>query len=144
MSERFRPFSAVYLLLIKHDAVLLLRRFNTGWQDGSYSLVSGHIEGDETVRTAMIREAKEEAGITIQPDDLQFAHVMHRKASDREYIDFFFAATKWEGEPQNMEPAKCDHLEWFPLGKLPDNILPNVKQVIEDYTNKRYFSEAGW
>ena len=47
-----------------------------------------HVDSDEDLKTAMIREAKEEAGIEITPNNINFASVMHRK-SDDERIDFF-------------------------------------------------------
>ncbi|MDB5182052.1 MAG: hypothetical protein JWP13_815 [Candidatus Saccharibacteria bacterium] len=143
ITERFTLSAAVYLLLIKDNKVLLLRRYNTGWADGMYSMVSGHVDGGEPLSVAMCREAKEEAGITIAPGDIEFLHVMHRM-SNKEYIDFFFMARNWEGEPYNAEPEKCDDMQWFPLDKLPDNILPHVRQVIAGYKKGLPFSEIGW
>lgn len=141
--DRFTLSAAVYLLLIRDSQVLLSRRYNTGWSDGMYSLVSGHIDGREPLTIAMSREAKEEAGITIRPQDLQFVHVMHRN-SDKEYIDFFFTTDTWEGELHNAEPEKCDELQWFPLNDIPNNTLPYIKQVIHDYRNQVAFSEVDW
>ena len=59
---RFMVRATVYLILIQKKNILLLRRFNTGWEDGNYSLISGHLDGKESVIQAMIREAEEEAG----------------------------------------------------------------------------------
>jgi 8-oxo-dGTP pyrophosphatase MutT (NUDIX family) len=140
----FTIHAAVYLLLVKDSKVLLLRRFNTGWSDGMYTLVAGHLDGDEPLTAAMCREAREEAGITVKPEDLVFAHVLHRSASDRDYLDFFFTARLWGGEPHNTEPAKCDNMQWFPLDALPENILPYVKQVITTTKKGTHFSETGW
>ena len=117
---RFQRPVAVHLLLVKDNKVLLLRRFNTGYEDGNYSVVAGHVDSDEDLKTAMIREAKEEAGIEITPNNINFASVMHRK-SDDERIDFFFIADSWEGEITNMEPQKCDDLSWFDINNLPSN-----------------------
>jgi ADP-ribose pyrophosphatase YjhB (NUDIX family) len=145
MSEkRFTLYSATYLLLIKEGKILLLRRFNTGWQDGNYSLVAGHLDGEESVTKTMAREAEEEAGIIIKPVDLIVVHTMHRNAEDREYIDFFLIANKWEGEPKIMETDKCDDLNWFPLDSLPQNLLPYVREAIKNYKNRITFSEFGW
>ena len=141
--ERFTMTVAVYLVLIKDDKVLLLRRFNTGWADGSYSFISGHVDGNEPVSSAMCREAKEEAGINVDPKNLKFEHVMHR-TSDKEYIDFFFTVSDWEGEPYNAEPNKCDELKWFPIDEVPDNTLPYIKQVLIDIKENIKFSEVGW
>lgn len=142
-TEKFKLRSAVYLLPIKDGKVLLSRRFNTGWMDGKYSLIAGHLDGNETVFEAMIREAFEEAKIVINKDDLIPATVIHRK-SEVEYIDFFFVVNKWEGEPTIGEPNKCDDLSWYPLNNLPDNLLPYIKEAIENYKNKIAFFESGW
>src|SRR3989338_3182588 len=80
--ERFKLIPAVYLLAIQDEKVLLLRRFQTGYEDGNYSLVAGHLEGNETAHEAMIREAHEEAGISIVSDDLTHALTMHRWCGD--------------------------------------------------------------
>ena len=57
---------------------------------------------------------------------------MHR-LDDREQLDFFFEPAAWTGEPQNMEPGKCDDLSWFPLDALPDNTIPYIREAIRCY-----------
>ena len=143
-SEKFLIRAAVYLILIKKDKILLSRRFNTGWMDGKYSLIAGHIDGKEPVSKAMIREAKEEAGIIINKKDLFPATVIHRYYPEQEYIDFFFVAKKWKGEPIIKEPNKCDDMSWFPLNKLPKNLLPYIKEALQNFKNKVAFFESGW
>ncbi len=144
MKERFSIRAAVYLLLFRDGKVLLSHRFNTGWQDGKYSLIAGHIDGNETVADAMIREAKEEAGIAIAREDMRVIHTMHRKSKDAEYIDFFLTAEKWKGELKNNEPQKCDELGWFPVEELPDTTLSYIAEVIRCVGNGVTFSESGW
>ena len=65
MSKWYTMPVAVHLILKHTGKILLLRRYNTGYEDGNYSVVSGHLEQGETVIQAMIREAKEEAGIDL-------------------------------------------------------------------------------
>ncbi|MDB4939765.1 MAG: hypothetical protein JWO40_190 [Candidatus Doudnabacteria bacterium] len=142
--ERFKFFVAVNLVLIKDGHVLLLRRENTGFEDGSYGLPSGHVDGRETVRQAMAREALEEVKVNIKPEDLEVFHTMHRLSSDREYIDFYLITEKWEGEPGIGEPLKCSDVSWFPLDQLPTNLISYLRPVMESYKNKVTFSEAGW
>ncbi len=142
--ERFTIRAAVYLILIKNGKTLLSRRFNTGWMDGKYSLISGHLDGGETVSDSMIREAFEEAGIKVSKKDLIPVKVVHHKETDTEYMDFFFVTEKWSGEPVIKEPDKCDDLSWFPMDKLPKNTLPHVRKVIESYKTNIPFFEFGW
>lgn len=140
---RFKLILSVYLILVKDGKVLLLRRANTGYEDGKYGLPSGHADGGESGRSAIVREAEEEAGVNIEPADLSFAHCMHRIQND-ERVDFFYTAEKWQGGPRNMEPEKCDDLSWFPLDSLPDNIIPYIRQALECYQQGIAYSEFGW
>ena len=112
--------------------------------DGMYSLISGHLDGNESVNDAMIREAYEEAVIVVKKEDLMPVTVLHRKSPDAEYIDFFFIITKWDGEIVIGEPDKCDSLTWFYLDNLPDNILPYIHEVLNNYKNGVAFSASGW
>ncbi|HVZ12481.1 MAG TPA: NUDIX domain-containing protein [Patescibacteria group bacterium] len=141
--KRFLLRSAVYLIPIKDNKILLAKRFNTGWMDGMYSLISGHLDGNESVTSAIIREAYEEAKIKVAKNDLEPATVLHRK-SDQEYVDFFFVTKRWDGEPSIGEPDKCDDLRWTLINDLPDNTLPYIKDVIDNYRNRVAFSESGW
>jgi 8-oxo-dGTP diphosphatase len=141
--ERFRLVSAVHLFLIREQRVLLLRRYNTGYADGSYSVVAGHLDGGEPVKQAMIREAREEVGITIAPEDLDVVGVMHRRSED-ERIDWFLATSNWAGEVTNTEPGKCDRLDWFSLDALPDNTIPYVRRAINNYRRGAWFDSFGW
>lgn len=142
--EYFKLISAVHLFFVKDGKVLLLRRANTGFQDGNYSVVAGHIDGQEKVTTATTREAKEEAGVSLKPEDLKVVHVMHRLSEGEERIDFFLEVHSWEGEVSNCEPDKCDDLSWFELSELPSNMVPYVRSAIENWQSQIYFSEFGW
>ena len=97
---------AVHIFLLREHSVLLLLRANTGYEDGNYSIVAGHLDGGESVTQAAVREAKEEVGIDLRPANLRVVGVMHR-ASDEERVDFFLSATDWAGTVSNREPDKC-------------------------------------
>jgi 8-oxo-dGTP diphosphatase len=138
---RSRAIIAVHVLLEKENQYLLLRRFNTGYFDGAYSLPAGHVEEGESAQFAAKREALEEIGIDIS--GLEMLHVMHHK-SDTVRIALFFIAKGWMGVPSNREPHKCDHLAWFPKRALPDNIVPYVRFALQEIEMKMTYSEYGW
>jgi 8-oxo-dGTP diphosphatase len=136
---------AVFIVLVKDDKVLLTRRQNTGWYDGSYDLPSGHIDGNESLRQAVQREAAEEVGVQLDLDDAKFVHLDHSLFEDgKEYLYIVFEVTKWQGEPRIMEPDLCDDLQWFPKNKLPENITPGSRAGLEAYASGKPYSEHGF
>ena len=65
-SRRHMLVGDVHLVLVNRAGrVLFGQRQNTGYEDGAWHLPSGHLEAGESVVAALIREAKEEAGIVI-------------------------------------------------------------------------------
>ncbi|MFF1420418.1 trifunctional class I SAM-dependent methyltransferase/NUDIX hydrolase/VOC family protein [Streptomyces sp. NPDC058280] len=125
----------VHLILRRGEEVLLARRAGTGYADGLLNGPSGHVESGEDVRTAMIREAFEEIGVRLAPDDLRVALVMqHRGPAGQPRIGWFFEAEYGAGgEPYNREPHKCSGLSWHPLSALPDDMVAYCRAAIDAY-----------
>ena len=127
------------ILLNEKDELLMLRRFNTGFRDGEYSLVAGHAERGEDLRSTIVREAREEVGITIARDDLAVVGAIPSLPSD--YVYFFLHANSWAGEVRNMEPHRCDDVRWFNIRELPENTVSYVRWAVENYLCGEWYSE---
>jgi 8-oxo-dGTP diphosphatase len=143
MTPRFRLVSAVHVFLLQDGRVLLLRRYQTGYEDGKYSVVAGHLEGNETVVAAAVREALEEVSVGIAPQDVRVVGVMHRRSTD-ERVDWFVACERWSGVISNVEPAKCDELCWADPEALPADVIPYVRRAIGNFLAGRWFDSYGW
>jgi 8-oxo-dGTP pyrophosphatase MutT (NUDIX family) len=134
----------VHLLLRKPDGQILFgRRQNTRFEDGAYHLPAGHLEASESVIQALIREAKEEVGVSIEPKDVEFAHIMHSSSSGGRAA-FFFTVRQWDGTPENREPHKCSELAWFPLDALPDHLIDYCRVALDHISADEPFSVYGW
>ena len=144
MQKRVTFPVAVHLFLRDDDSILLLRRFNTGYEDGKYSVIAGHLDGGEDIFTAMIREASEEADIEIERADLRIVQVMHRKSPSDERIDYFFECRKWRSTLRNAEPGKCDELRWVDIEKLPENTIGYIAEAVRNYRQCVPFTLFGW
>ncbi|MBP1967797.1 NUDIX hydrolase [Paenibacillus aceris] len=137
-------YGSVHILFYRKDEVLLLKRQNTGFQDGNWSVVAGRMDGNEEVVAAAIREAKEEAGVIIEPEQMEVVGMMHRKNTTSEWVDFFLIAHDWEGEITNMEPEKCEQLKWFHVRELPDNMISYIRTAVEHKHEGLWFESVGW
>lgn len=119
----------------------MLQRFNTGYSDGMYTLPSGHVEDGESIVDAVLRETEEEVGVRLNENQIRHVHTMYRYRKDDPYIDFYFEAVDWSGEPCNVEEHKCNHADWFNVHDLPDNILQYIPTVLIYLGQDRAFSE---
>ncbi len=81
----------------------------------------------------------------IDPEDLRFLHASYRVNTDKagDYVDFFFATNKWNGDIVNADPEKCDELIWVSLDQLPDNTVPAIKEAVAFILHNTPFSENG-
>ncbi len=138
-----QAYVCAYLLLKQEDKVLLQLRKNTGYCDGMWCLVSGHVEEEESATHGMIREAAEEIGVILRPEDLKVLHVMHSR-TNRFNMDIFFECLQWEGEIKNLEPDKCEKLEFFPINSLPTNTAGFNGEALNAILTGKFYSEQGW
>lgn len=124
--------------------MLLLRRANTGFHDGHWSMPAGHVEAGESATTALLREAAEEIGVQIDPADLTAALTMHRLSGTDERVDFFFTTSLYTGQAVNREPDKCDGLRWYEITGLPQEMVPYVRAAIDAHHAGARYAEFGW
>jgi len=146
MKKRHKNIVASYLVLIRGNTVLLSQRKNTGYRDGEYSVIAGHLEQGETFTQTIIREAKEEAGIILDPKKIIVKHVQHCKSDNdkSERVHIYFVTSAWIERLKNVECDKCDHLKWFNFDMLPQNIVPHVYEALLHIRKGIFYSEHGW
>jgi 8-oxo-dGTP diphosphatase len=143
-TRSYKLIGDVHLILL--DSVgrtLFGLRHGTGLMDGMYHLPAGHLEAGESVVQAVIREAREELGVTINPEHVEFAHIMHSPVTGGR-ASFFFCVRKWKGIPANREPGKCLELRWFPVDKLPEAMISYCRAAFEQIATGNPFSVCGW
>lgn len=130
----------VHLILRRETAggpqVLLSRRAGQVYAVGLWHLPSGHLDGPhEDVVTALIREAREETGVVIDPADVRAAvTVHHRSPGGASRTGHFFEVHQWQGEPRIAEPDVCDAMEWASLDALPTGMVAYCRAGLDAYT----------
>lgn len=115
------------------------------WMDIMILEQCGHVEDKESMKEAVKREAKEELCVNIDINDLEFVSLIHKmNKNDIIYYNGYFKTKIWEGEPQIGELDKNEEIKWFPISKLPENLIDDRKEAIKNYINKIPYSEFGW
>ena len=130
---------AAYVVFLREGPngaeVLLHLRQGTGYMDGHWATIAGHVEAGESVLAAAVREASEEVGVKIAEADLVPLTVMQRTQNNddpiEERVDFIFTCRLWIGEPRRAELDKSAALGWFPLSDLPSPVVPHELLVLE-------------
>jgi 8-oxo-dGTP diphosphatase len=140
---RFTLPVVAHVFLLRGESILLARRHGTGFADGLYGPVGGHLDGAEPATAATVRECREEIGVEIDPGDLVFVGVVHYASPGGEGIDLFFSCTRWVGEPRPV--ADCDEVRWCSRDELPEATIPFVRRAIAHHLIGRDpFDEDGW
>ena len=148
-SERQRVRVAVYVIFRNaKDEILLIRRHNTGWRDGQYTMPAGHVDAGETALSACVHECMEEVCLKVSPENLKLVNVTQYQQNDsasENYINFFFECAEYEGDPKIGEPNKCDDLTWVPTSELSNlPIIDSVKFSLERALAGELFSHWGF
>jgi len=135
LGERTSLIAAAYVILRRGDEVLLQQRAGTGYRDGHWAVIAGHVDPGESAHEAAVREALEEAGVTIDPAALRPLTTLHRfergGPAVEQRVDFFFEARHWSGEASLQEADKAAAVGWYRLDALPDPVVPHELDLLE-------------
>ena len=141
--ERFKSGVCVDIVLTKeidnNKHILLMKRKNTGSDDCMYELPGGHLEVNEDLYEAMIREVKEELLIDLKKEDINLIYLLHHYTGER--LNFIFTSDIKNLEPKIGEPNKCEELIWVNINKLPNQTTNKVKLIIKDIINKNSYNK---
>jgi mutator protein MutT len=134
----WRP--SAYGIVIKDDAVLLVRQFST-----KHDLPGGGVDLGETPEEAVVREMKEETGLQVvnptfigfTSNFFTFSHAAHNTS---QCLLFYYVCEFVHGEISTdgfgeWEKQYAQIAEWVPLGKL-DAIVPASSIDFRDYIKK--------
>jgi 8-oxo-dGTP pyrophosphatase MutT (NUDIX family) len=135
----------VGVMLCKDNTFLITRRCSTGWLDDYYMIPGGTIDGGLSITQTAIKEAYEETGITLHPEQLLLKNIDHdHDANGSESFGFILEATEWSGTVCNKEEHKCADMLWADSNNLPKNIIPKIAPILERINKRLVYSEFGW
>ncbi|MEU7607117.1 NUDIX domain-containing protein [Streptomyces sp. NPDC041003] len=135
-----------HLYLERDGRVLLgLRHPDSAFAASHHHFLAGHCEQESAI-ACLVREAREEAGLSLRAEDVELAHVVHLvdPPGSRPRLQLVFRAHRWEGTAEVREPDKCVSWDWWPADALPEPIVPYARTAIEGIRAGRLYTEMGW
>lgn len=119
------------LVFDKTGKKVLLGKRKNNYKAGMYGMPGGRLELKESVISCAKRELVEETGLRI--NSLVYLGVIREVQESNNYIHFAFICGDYTGNPKLTEPDRCEGWQWYPLDKLPENILPGHLAAINLY-----------
>lgn len=115
----------VLCLIEDGSRILLQNRVKKDWQ--GYALPGGHVETGESFVDAVIREMKEETGLTvIEP---RLVGVKQFPIENGRYVVLLFKATEWTGSLNSSEEGR---MEWIEYSRLPEiETVADLEQLLK-------------
>lgn len=128
----------LYILNEKHQILLGLRKSVHG--NGTWCPPGGHMEYGESFEEGAVREAKEETGLIIKPQDVSLADVTNDffEESGKHYVTLNMVTHCFAGEPKIMEPDKCAEWRWFDEKNLPANMFLPAANFLKKHKLSEY------
>lgn len=115
----------VLCLLHSGGKYLLQNRVKADWQ--GYTLPGGHVEKGESIVDAVVREMKEETGLTVMNPKL--CGVKQFPIDCGRYIVFLFEADEYSGE---LVSSSEGDMHWVDIKKLDEvKTVSDLKELIE-------------
>lgn len=122
---------AAYAMAVQDDAVLLIRHSSRSPRPGTWSLPGGGVEHGEPPARAVVRELREETGLTGAVGDLLGVHdehftgtAPHGREEDFHAVALVFAAVVGPGEPVVGESGgTTDAAAWVPLADVASGVV---------------------
>ncbi|MEU4359970.1 NUDIX hydrolase [Streptomyces virginiae] len=125
--------------------LLGLRHPKSKYAGDTWHYLAGRCE-QESALSCLVREAWEEAGLVLDPADVELAHVVHvvDTPGSLPLMQLIFRARRWEGTPEVCESDKCLDWQWWPRDELPDRIVSYTRTAITAIAEGHLYSQLGW
>jgi len=112
----------------EEDYVLLLKKNKPDSQKGRYNGIGGRAEPGETMEQCMAREAQEEAGIWIHPEEWNFIGTMRKEPTWEVFVYYAYVTT----DEFRSVRDECDEgpFLWARLNALPSAVMNNLRWML--------------
>lgn len=93
------------------------------------------------MRETALREAQEELGIDIAPENIQAETCMMIRSVEGTKLVYMCMTEDWDGIPEIHESKLASDIAWFPIDQLPEPMIPYHRQALHALKQGWTYSE---
>ena len=108
--------------------------------EGTYTLPSGKVLYNEKLKNAGKRKLKDEVFLDVSVNDLDIISISNDINEYAHYVTIGMIANKYSGEVK-LKKDEFVSYDWFDLDKLPINLCEPSKRIINNYLEKKIYSD---
>ena len=108
--------------------------------EGTYTLPSGKVLYNEKLKNAAMRKLKDEVFLNVSVNDLDIISISNDINEYAHYVTIGMIANKYSGEVK-LKKDEFVSYDWFDLDKLPINLCEPSKRIINNYLEKKIYSD---
>jgi len=135
------------VMLMRADGQILLGKRNDDPEkassalhgEGTWTMPGGKLDYGERFEQGAARELVEETGIKAEEADLKVITLENIIISDAHFVTIGLLCTKYEGEPQVLEPDEITEWKWFPQDALPEKVFFPSRNILERYQQGKFY-----
>ncbi|MES2012846.1 MAG: NUDIX hydrolase [Pseudomonadota bacterium] len=139
--HQWMPHATVAAIIENNGKFLLVEE--TTDRGNRFNQPAGHLEDNETILDAVVRETLEETAYTFKPESLLGIYHWKHEHNDTTYLRFAFIGSVSDHQPDLALDDGIIRAVWMSIEEIRDKAMlmrsPQVLTCIEDYMNGRKF-----
>ncbi len=135
--KRYTGKTSTAIILFPDNKILLIKR-NTRPFVGYWALPGGRMDTGETIEQTVVREVKEETGLSVKIERVVGEYVERGTKDDIEYEYYptCFVVKAIGGELKKQD-SEIKEMQLFDLGSLPSPLAFEHDKMIKDYVHAK-------
>ena len=128
----------------KGNVLVQNKKNNPFWH--GWNFPGGHVEKGEYITPSVIREMKEETGLTVINPKLCGIKEFHKSKDGKRYIVFLYVADQFSGE---LKSSAEGEVFWYPLSELHQSkeLIDGFGEMLAVFTSDKisevYYEHSG-
>lgn len=116
--------------IVRDGKILLIQRLREP-EAGYWGLPGGKVDWLEPIENAVVREVREELGISLHETELLCVADQIDSVRETHWVALVYLASRFDGDPKLIEPHKHAASGWFSLAQMPEPLTAATRKALQ-------------